>query len=261
MSAPATGHVHTPAVPDDRLYFKPIPNLYIYDHCPFCVKARMIFGIRNIKVNLVFFANDDFEGPINLIGKKAVPILEYSHCGTKVIMPESGDIVKHVDTSPDFQGGPQTVGEGTKKQEISRAFWSTPDVKDLFFLTTPERTSLGEFQSVQSRQTFIIRHKLSTGGSYNEAWKRYSELVAKANEALETLENLVESEHFVSGNSWTWDDIEMFALLRGLTGVQGVEWPQKLKAYMISVAKRTDIPLYFNAPVGPHYRDPALFAY
>eukprot|EP01057_Protomagalhaensia_wolfi_P000968 Protomagalhaensia_wolfi_Nauph_80__967@NODE_155_length_3392_cov_108_496570_g116_i0_p3_GENE_NODE_155_length_3392_cov_108_496570_g116_i0NODE_155_length_3392_cov_108_496570_g116_i0_p3_ORF_typecomplete_len168_score22_66GST_N_3/PF13417_6/1_4e05Glutaredoxin/PF00462_24/0_086Glutaredoxin/PF00462_24/3_5e03DUF3797/PF12677_7/0_65DUF3797/PF12677_7/6_3e02_NODE_155_length_3392_cov_108_496570_g116_i013291832 len=133
MSAPATGHVHTPAVPDDRLYFKPVPNLYIYDHCPYCVKARMIFGIRNIKVNLVFFANDDFEGPINLIGKKAVPILEYSHCGKRVVMPESGDIVRHVDTSPEFQGGAPTVSEGKKTQEISKVFWCTPDVKDLFF--------------------------------------------------------------------------------------------------------------------------------
>ncbi|MDU1427151.1 MAG: glutaredoxin, partial [Klebsiella michiganensis] len=25
-------------------------KLYIYDHCPFCLKARMIFGLKNIPV-------------------------------------------------------------------------------------------------------------------------------------------------------------------------------------------------------------------
>ncbi|MGN6905595.1 glutaredoxin, partial [Neisseria sp. P0015.S010] len=23
-------------------------KLYIYDHCPFCVRARMIFGLRDV---------------------------------------------------------------------------------------------------------------------------------------------------------------------------------------------------------------------
>ncbi|HCS3144438.1 TPA: glutaredoxin, partial [Shigella flexneri] len=25
-------------------------KLYIYDHCPYCLKARMIFGLKNIPV-------------------------------------------------------------------------------------------------------------------------------------------------------------------------------------------------------------------
>ena len=23
-------------------------KLYVYDHCPFCVRARMIFGLKNL---------------------------------------------------------------------------------------------------------------------------------------------------------------------------------------------------------------------
>ena len=26
-------------------------KLYIYDHCPFCVRARMIFGLRDVAVD------------------------------------------------------------------------------------------------------------------------------------------------------------------------------------------------------------------
>ena len=50
-------------------------QLYIYDHCPFCVRARMIFGLKNLPVQLRVLANDDDATPIGLVGQKMVPIL------------------------------------------------------------------------------------------------------------------------------------------------------------------------------------------
>jgi hypothetical protein len=52
------------------------PKLYVYDHCPFCVRVRMAFGLKGIKHELVFLANDDKELPISLVGKKVSPIFE-----------------------------------------------------------------------------------------------------------------------------------------------------------------------------------------
>ena len=34
-------------------------KLFIYDHCPFCVKARMIFGLKRQPIRLVTLLNDD----------------------------------------------------------------------------------------------------------------------------------------------------------------------------------------------------------
>ncbi len=51
-------------------------KLYIYDHCPFCVKARMIFGLKNIPVELNVLQNDDEATPTRMIGQKMVPILQ-----------------------------------------------------------------------------------------------------------------------------------------------------------------------------------------
>ena len=51
-------------------------KLYIYDHCPFCVRARMIFGLRGVAVEEVILQNDDEETPIRMIGAKQVPILQ-----------------------------------------------------------------------------------------------------------------------------------------------------------------------------------------
>jgi hypothetical protein len=47
-----------------------IPRLYIYDHCPFCVRARMVLGLKGVKHELFFLANDDVETPTALVGKK-----------------------------------------------------------------------------------------------------------------------------------------------------------------------------------------------
>ena len=53
-------------------------KLYIYDHCPFCVRARMSFGLRDVAVEEVVLANDDETTPIGMIGSKQVPILQKS---------------------------------------------------------------------------------------------------------------------------------------------------------------------------------------
>lgn len=45
-------------------------KLFIYDHCPFCVKARMIFGLKHLPIRPVTLLNDDETTPFNLIGKK-----------------------------------------------------------------------------------------------------------------------------------------------------------------------------------------------
>ena len=49
-------------------------TLYVYDHCPFCVRVRLALGLKNIKHNLHFLANDDVKTPTDLVGKKIAPI-------------------------------------------------------------------------------------------------------------------------------------------------------------------------------------------
>ena len=73
---------------------EPHMKLYHYDHCPFCVRARMIIGLRGLNVEQIPLANDDEATPIGLVGKKMVPIL-IKEDGTA--MGESLDIVRYLD--------------------------------------------------------------------------------------------------------------------------------------------------------------------
>ena len=40
-------------------------KLYIYDHCPFCVKAEMIFGLKNLPFERIILLNDDENAPLS----------------------------------------------------------------------------------------------------------------------------------------------------------------------------------------------------
>lgn len=58
----------------ERVVMDDLPTLYVYDHCPFCVRVRLAFGMKNVKHQLYFMANDDIPTPTNLVGKKIAPI-------------------------------------------------------------------------------------------------------------------------------------------------------------------------------------------
>ena len=93
-------------------------KLYIYDHCPFCVRARMIFGLTQTPVELIPLANDDEATPIRFIGAKQVPILQKPDGS---YMGESLDIVRHINAQasqpisetirPSIQAWADKVGE------------------------------------------------------------------------------------------------------------------------------------------------------
>ena len=69
-----TGTSSSPFMKPERVVLEQLPTLYVYDHCPFCVRVRLAFGVKNIKHNLVFMANDDVPTPTALVGKKIAPI-------------------------------------------------------------------------------------------------------------------------------------------------------------------------------------------
>ena len=50
------------------------PELFVYDHCPFCVRVRVAAGVLGVEHKLVFMGNDDVETPTAMVGKKIAPI-------------------------------------------------------------------------------------------------------------------------------------------------------------------------------------------
>jgi hypothetical protein len=64
-----------PFTKSERIIMDELPTVFVYDHCPFCVRVRLALGIKNVKHNIRFMANDDIPTPTKLVGKKIAPIL------------------------------------------------------------------------------------------------------------------------------------------------------------------------------------------
>ena len=74
LAASSTTETSSPFTQGPRIIRSELPILYVYDHCPFCVRVRLALGVKNIKHNVHFLQNDDISTPTKLIGKKISPI-------------------------------------------------------------------------------------------------------------------------------------------------------------------------------------------
>ena len=51
-------------------------KIYLYHHCPFCIKVRLVADLSKLDYEMIFLANDDEKSHIDRIGSKQVPFLE-----------------------------------------------------------------------------------------------------------------------------------------------------------------------------------------
>jgi glutaredoxin 2 len=207
-------------------------KLYIYDHCPFCTKAHMIFGLKGIPVEPVILLNDDEAGPIGMIGRKMVPILEEDGR----FMGESMDIVAHVDAI----GAPVLTGP----THPALAAWLRESNGPVYraFLPRAAAAPLPEFATTGAR-AYFIRNKEAATGPFHEAFAETPALVARIDALLEKLAPMIAAPDAVNGVLST-DDIHLFAQLRSLSLIRGITYPDRVEAYRHAMARRAGMDLF-----------------
>lgn len=245
-----------------RIIEDPLPNVYVYDHCPFCVRVRLALGVKNIKHNLVFLGNDDIPTPTALVGKKVAPILQMP--GDDMVMGESLDICAYFDTNEE-RFGPSVIKPASDRKDIKA--WQKGLQTTMRCLTRPRymKTCLPEFMQQDGKDAFVKNHQIppfekaewKTGDMTMEAkWTKYDEALEKTgdhlptlNEALKELETMIFSDEYCTEGGFSYDDIDLWSRLRSLTLIKGAEFGPKTMAYMKRYEKEGDVPLYFNMPV------------
>ncbi|MBL0319554.1 MAG: glutaredoxin 2 [Alphaproteobacteria bacterium] len=209
-------------------------TLYIYDHCPYCVKARMIFGLKNVPVQLKVLLNDDEATPHSMISKKMVPILAKED-GT--FLPESMDIIRTIDA---LDGKPiVTSSPGNSKLDP----WYAKSRQMVYQLCMPRwvQAPLEEFATQEARAYFIAK-KEAMIGSFQQHLANSPELIRLADELLKELDVLIDSLEFVHGEL-SEDDIHLFAVLRSLSIVKGITYPQNVEKYRQHLSQISGVPL------------------
>jgi glutaredoxin 2 len=208
-------------------------KLFVYDHCPFCVKARAVFGLKDIPFDLVILLNDDEATPTRMIGKKMAPILD--HDGR--FIAESMDIVAHIDGMT----GPRILS-GARKPAVAQ--WIS-DTSDPFFRLALPRWASSDFKefSTPNARAYFTRNKEAMIGPFADHMATTPDYIATLNWHLPALAALIQSPDAVNGEL-SEDDIHLFATLRSLSIVRGIVYPPAVEAYRVRIAERSGIDLH-----------------
>lgn len=209
-------------------------KLYIYDHCPFCVRARMAAGLFGADVEEIVMANDDEATPIGMIGAKQVPILQKEDGS---FMGESLDVVRYLnregrlkdETRPEIQSWLDKVGEYNLKLVQPRVI----------------KLRLPEFETPEAVKYFTDKKEKSIG-SFAANLEKTGQYVQRLNGDLAELETLMTEGGAGLNGEIGMEDILVFPILRNLTVVRGVEWPQKVMDYLLHMSEASGVPLYFD---------------
>ncbi len=206
-------------------------KLYIYEHCPFCTRARLALGLKNVSYETVVVMEGDAETPTRLIGKKAVPILERpdgSHMG------ESLDIVRFIDQleTPIFDGPANDALDA----------WGTDAWRLGLKLFIPRftRAQFAELATPQAREAFRLR-EAKAFGDLDALLASSPAYVTEMNVKLKVLAGLIDG-HVFGGIS----DIKLWPILRSLSIVNGLEFPPVVLRYMEAIERNGGVNLLFD---------------
>lgn len=216
-------------------------KLYVYDHCPFCTRARMAAALRGVATELVYLPNDDEDTPIRLIGAKQLPILQKedgSHMG------ESLDIVRY------FYRQDSSALDEAVRPEIQA--WVDAFADWGYCLIMPRDVQLGlpEFAAESSVAYFKGKKEAWLGASFEQLLQETPRYLAQAQEALRVLDGLIApNADYVNGTHLSMEDILVFPLLRNLSMVKGVAYPDNVAHYVRAMSQAAKIPLFFDRAV------------
>lgn len=220
---------------------------------------RLALGLKNVKHNVGFMANDDIATPSAMVGKKIAPIYKEGD----LVMPESLDIIKMIDSDPKY--GPT----GLFKPESGRADFKAWEKKYQNVMRELQRpryvkaVGFPEFAQLDGRTAFIKNHQMPPYEKaewkdeaivpqakreelYEAGYAKSAALLPTFNEALAELEGMIHCADCATEGGLSLDDITLWSRLRSVTLVKGAVYGPKLKAYLDNFAKLGDVPLYYS---------------
>lgn len=208
-------------------------KLYIYDHCPFCVRARMIFGLKNIAVEQVVLLDNDVDTPTKMIGRKMLPILQKDDGS---YLPESLDIVNYIDSFDEPR-----YATGAISSEIERWFKAVSPV--VYKLVTPRfvETDFPEINTPEAKVAYLAR-TVKSHGDLSVLRSETHTLLVELEPQLSLLDEWLDKR----GDVIDINDFYIFPVLRSLSIVANLPFSTNITKYMTRLSKLTGINLLFD---------------
>ena len=210
-------------------------KLYIKDHCPFSARARTIFGLKNLPVELSVIMEGDAATPIGLVGRKVVPILQKDD-GTA--MAESMDIVRYVDGLH-----PPRIMTAPKRDDIEAWCAEARPIAARLAIPRMTRSAFRENATKAARQAYVER-ETSAFGDLDALFEATPALSADMTPLLHRLEALIGD-----WDDWSETDLVLFSTLRMLTIVKPVTLGPKARAFAEKTASTGGVELLYDRAI------------
>lgn len=233
----------------------PKMTLHVYDHCPFCIKVDLILGWKGLPYERKVYGYGDslgdpkkglYFGGVKLTGKKQLPVLEVEG---RPLMPESSNIVSYVESM--LGPGKVLLPPLSGRTDLKDFFQSNGKFKEtLNLLTRPlkiKMTHLKDWAKSEDIEYAKTKYE-SQGFDYKAAEAAEKENIEIMNGLLEQLDSMVYSTEALNEGpcGLTWDDLVYLPHLRTLTMVKGLQWPEKLRSYVVNSLEKGNVGSYFN---------------
>ena len=213
-------------------------KLYVYNHCPYCIKARIVADLSCLNYELVFLSNDYEKAHIDRIGSKQVPFLEKAD-GT--FIKESDDVCKYVAKIQNLK-----IADSTINDTVKNVLAELPDhYRRVVYPRMPHHPANECDFPTQSAKDYFINKKSKYIGDMDALLKNppYDSIIA-INKALAEIDNHIK-QPFINGDQFSWDDINIFPTFFILAMAKGmIEFPENVTKYMKSIESKTNIELY-----------------
>ncbi|WP_150465199.1 glutaredoxin 2 [Francisella sp. SYW-2] len=213
-------------------------KIYLYHHCPYCIKVRLVADLSKLDYEMIILANDDEKSHIDRIGSKQVPFLEKDD-GTFII--ESDEICKFIAKTQNFDIAESMINSSVKELVAQLA----EHYRRIVYPRIPHHPRNECDFPTQSAKEYFINKKSQYIGDFDSLLKNppYDSIIA-INKILKEIEPFVKIP-FINGDNFSWDDINIFPIFFILTMARDLlEVPDNINSYIKSIETKTNIELY-----------------
>lgn len=203
-------------------------KLYIYQHCPFCLRVMVLRGLKKLDLPVQVVLENDVETPTTLIGRKKVPILQKADGSA---MPESMDIVRYLDA----QFAPPVL---TAPERPELDAWGERAGTLIFRLAIPRitRGDFAELATPEARAAYIERETRALG-DLDALIAATPQLLAELAPLLDELDGMIPPPDSTLGES----DIRLLPLLVLLGIVKDATLPPAVAAWYTAQLERSGL--------------------
>ncbi|MFZ9036382.1 MAG: glutaredoxin 2 [Francisellaceae bacterium] len=213
-------------------------EMYIYNHCPYCVRPRIIADFKKLDISLHYLANDDEKVHLDLIGRKQVPFLKKDD-GSFLI--ESLDICAYLDI---FDGNHVLAAHDKDSPLLGLIERLSKTIRPIVYARMIHHPQNSLDFPTQSARDYFQHKKEKYLGDF-KAIERFPLIFAERAEPILNDIDLLMRHLFATSDRLSWDDITVFPILRNLTISRDlIAIPANINRYLDFMANMTKIDLY-----------------